>query len=291
MRVIVGVDLGGTNIVVGTVSEDGERVAGVERRRTPVAQGPDMIVKHIVGAVHESITKAKAAWGSQVEVIGVGIGSPGPIDTKNGIVVTSPNLGWTDVPLRQLVSEIVELPATLENDANCAVLGECWCGAAKGAKVVVGITIGTGVGGGLVLDGKIFHGASDVAGEFGHMTIDSTGRRCVFVPHLEVDVGDRGWFVVRQEGAVAATETQQVPVLLETLVRGVKTQIVFIGAWGCQGCSHRQQALPHCSEIVEEKLDLDFFMTHGCFQWLEGVRRAAPVRRPISLCYVRIVLD
>ena len=121
MRVIVGVDLGGTNIVVGTVSEDGRRVAGVERRRTPAAQGPDMVVKHIVSAVRESITQAKAVWGSQIEVIGVGIGSPGPIDTKNGIVVTSPNLQWTNMPLRQLVSEIVELPATLENDANCAV--------------------------------------------------------------------------------------------------------------------------------------------------------------------------
>jgi len=178
VRVIVGVDLGGTNIVVGTVSEDGERVAGVERRRTPAAQGPDMVVKHIVGAVRESITQAKAVWGSEVEVIGIGIGSPGPIDTKNGIVVTSPNLGWTDTPLRRLVSEIVDLPATLENDANCAVLGEWWRGAARGAHVVVGVTVGTGVGGGFVLDGKIFHGASDVAGEFGHMTIDSTGRRC-----------------------------------------------------------------------------------------------------------------
>jgi len=77
-----------------------------------------------------------------------------------------------------LVSDIVDLPATLENDANCAVLGEWWRGAAIGAQIVVGVTIGTGVGGGFVLDGKIFHGASDVAGEFGHMTIDSTGRRC-----------------------------------------------------------------------------------------------------------------
>ena len=178
MRVIVGVDLGGTNIVVGTVSEDGENVAGVQRRATPAAQGPDVVVKHIVGAVRASITQAQRVWGKDIEVIGIGIGSPGPIDTKNGIVVTSPNLRWTSVPLRDLVSEIVDLPATLENDANCAVLGEWWRGAARDAQIVVGVTIGTGVGGGFVLDGRIFHGASDVAGEFGHMTIDSTGRRC-----------------------------------------------------------------------------------------------------------------
>ncbi len=178
MRVIVGVDLGGTNIIVGTVTQDGENVAGVQRRATPAAQGPDVVVKHIVGAVQESIAQAQRVWSKDIDVIGIGIGSPGPIDTKNGIVVTSPNLRWTDVPLRELVSEIVDLPATLENDANCAVLGEWWRGAARGAQIVVGVTIGTGVGGGFVLDGRIFHGASDVAGEFGHMTIDSTGRRC-----------------------------------------------------------------------------------------------------------------
>ena len=70
------------------------------------------------------------------------------------------------------------LPASLDNDANCATLGEWWCGAAKGARHVVGMTIGTGIGGGLILDGRLFHGASDVAGEIGHTTIDSTGRRC-----------------------------------------------------------------------------------------------------------------
>jgi glucokinase len=178
MRAIVGVDLGGTNIVVGAVSEDGERVAGIQRRRTPAAQGPDVVVKHLVGAVREAIIQSESVWGTDLEVVGVGIGSPGPIDTKNGVVVTSPNLRWNNMPLRRLVSEIVDLPATLENDANCAVLGEWWRGAARGAQVVVGVTVGTGVGGGFVLNGKIFHGASDVAGEFGHMTIDSTGRRC-----------------------------------------------------------------------------------------------------------------
>ena len=178
MRVVVGVDLGGTNIIVGTVTQDGKNVAGVQRRTTPAALGPDVVVKHIVGAVRESIAQAQYVWSKDIDVIGVGIGSPGPIDTKNGIVVTSPNLRWTNVPLRKLVSDIVDLPATLENDANCAVLGEWWRGAAIGAQIVVGVTIGTGVGGGFVLDGKIFHGASDVAGEFGHMTIDSTGRRC-----------------------------------------------------------------------------------------------------------------
>ena len=178
MRVIVGVDVGGTNIVVGTVTEDGEQVSGIQRLSTPTAHGVDAVITSIAGAVNESVVQARAVWGKDLEVIGVGIGSPGPIDTKRGLVVTSPNLGWVNVPLRDRVSELVGMPATLDNDANCAVLGEWWRGAARGAQVVVGVTVGTGVGGGLVLDGKIFHGASDVAGEFGHMTLDLTGRRC-----------------------------------------------------------------------------------------------------------------
>ena len=177
MRGIVGVDLGGTNIVVGTVSEDGRALVGFEQRSTPVAQGPKACVTRIVDMVGSSLDRARREWG-EVEVLGVGMGSPGPIDTARGIVITSPNLHWQNVPLRDLVAERVNLPCRLDNDASCAVLGEWWRGAAQNADVVIGLTIGTGVGGGIVFDGKIFHGASDVASEFGHMTIDLTGRRC-----------------------------------------------------------------------------------------------------------------
>src|SRR5688500_9841187 len=112
------------------------------------------------------------------DIVGVGIGSPGPLNTKTGVVLLTPNLGWTNMPLRDRVTASLALPATLDNDANCASFGEWWRGAARGANHVVGLTIGTGIGGGIVLGGSIYHGASDVAGEIGHMTIDSTGRRC-----------------------------------------------------------------------------------------------------------------
>src|SRR2546426_5931621 len=112
------------------------------------------------------------------EIAGVGIGSPGPLNTKTGIVLLTPNLGWTNFPLRDRLGQALGLPATLDNDANCAIFGEWWRGAARGANHVVGLTIGTGIGGGIVLHGEIYHGASDIAGEIGHMTIDSNGRRC-----------------------------------------------------------------------------------------------------------------
>jgi glucokinase len=110
--------------------------------------------------------------------IGIGLGSPGPLDRKTGTVIETPNLGWRNFPLRDLISNSIGLEAELDNDANCATIGEWWMGAGQGVKTLIGVTLGTGIGGGIVLDGRVFHGAADVAGEVGHMTIDSTGRKC-----------------------------------------------------------------------------------------------------------------
>ena len=178
MRLIVGVDLGGTTLVVGTVTEDGGVMRGLVNDLTPVHLGPDGVVERMIAMIGESVDRTRAELGSGVEIAGVGIGAPGPLDTGRGIVIVAPNLGWHDMPLRDRIGAATGFDATLDNDANCATLGEWWRGAAQGARVVVGFTIGTGIGGGIVLDGQIFHGASDVAAEMGHMTIDLNGRRC-----------------------------------------------------------------------------------------------------------------
>jgi glucokinase len=129
--------------------------------------------------IEDVIAMTRAETGAERrDFLGVGIGSPGPLDRARGVVIVTPNLGWRDFPLRDEVSKRVDLPATLDNDANCATLGEWWCGAAKGGRNVVGMTIGTGIGGGLILDNRLYHGASDAAGEIGHTSIDATGRRC-----------------------------------------------------------------------------------------------------------------
>lgn len=173
MRYVVGIDLGGTNIVVGTVAEDGSELLGLLSQPTHPEAGADAVVARIVGLARASMAEARGR-----QIVGVGIGSPGPLDTARGLVLLTPNLGWTNFPLRDRVAQALGLPATLDNDANCAIFGEWWRGAARGAEHVVGLTIGTGIGGGIVLGGQIYHGASDIAGEIGHMTIDSTGRRC-----------------------------------------------------------------------------------------------------------------
>lgn len=179
MRYVVGVDIGGTNIVVGTVAEDGSAVHGVRSAPTQPEEGPQAVLGRIARLVQASIGETEKTAGiTRDRVVGVGIGSPGPLDLERGVVLLTPNLGWRELPLRDLVSEAVGLPASLDNDANCAIYGEWWVGAARGSKYVVGLTIGTGIGGGIVIDGKLYYGTSGVAGEIGHTTIDSTGRRC-----------------------------------------------------------------------------------------------------------------
>jgi glucokinase len=173
MRYVVGIDIGGTNIVAGTLAEDGSELVGLVSEPTIPEQGADAVLARITRLARASMAAARGK-----DIAGVGIGSPGPLDTKTGVVLLTPNLGWTNFPLRDRLSQALDLPATLDNDANCATFGEWWRGAARGTDHVVGLTIGTGIGGGIVLSGEVYRGASDIAGEIGHMTIDSTGRRC-----------------------------------------------------------------------------------------------------------------
>jgi glucokinase len=142
-------------------------------------QGADAVIERIVRMIDTVIAETVAQTGaSRADFAGIGVGAPGPLDRKRGVVVTTPNLGWVDFPLRDVIGTATRLPVRIDNDANCATLGEWWLGAAAGANNVIGMTIGTGIGGGIILDGRLYHGASDVAGEIGHTTIDVTGRLC-----------------------------------------------------------------------------------------------------------------
>ncbi|MDE3173059.1 MAG: ROK family protein [Gemmatimonadota bacterium] len=200
---IIGVDLGGTNIVTGALTPDGARTCGVRSVPTDVASGAEGVVDHIVGAIEATIAATMEETGVGRDAFrGVGIGAPGPLDRERGIVIVAPNLGWRNFPLRDRVQDRVKLPATLDNDANCATLGEWWLGAARGARHVIGLTIGTGIGGGLVIDGRLFHGASDVAGEIGHTTIDMDGRHC--------KCGNYGCLEAYASGPAIATRAREV---------------------------------------------------------------------------------
>jgi glucokinase len=177
MRYVLGIDIGGTNLVVGAVTEDGMTVRGLLTEPTGVPDGADVVIDRIL-RMARSVMDSTRAEDRRADLVGVGIGAPGPLDRKKGLVLLTPNLRWTNMPLRDRIGAPLGLPASLDNDANCAMLGEHWVGAAKGARNAVCFTIGTGIGGGIVVDGKLVHGASDVAGEIGHITIEMNGRRC-----------------------------------------------------------------------------------------------------------------
>src|SRR6476661_6446067 len=206
---IIGVDLGGTNIVVGAMSADGKQHFAMRSIPTSAELGAEGVADRIVGLIEGVVLDTIAETNSsRRDVIGVGVGAPGPLDREKGLVVVAPNLGWRNFPLRDRIGERLNLPATLDNDANCATVGEWWQGAAQGASNVIGMTIGTGIGGGLILDGKLFHGASDVAGEIGHTTIDLNGRHC--------KCGNYGCLEAYASGPAIATRAREVLVREES---------------------------------------------------------------------------
>src|SRR5690606_1453603 len=129
-RWIVGVDIGGTNIVVGMVSLADGSLEGARSLPTEAPRGQDFVVARVTEMVEAVIEETlERHGGTRFDVAGVGIGSPGPLDRASGVVLKTPNLGWTNFPLRDRVSEALELPASLDNDANCATFGEWWQGA------------------------------------------------------------------------------------------------------------------------------------------------------------------
>lgn len=173
--VVIGMDLGGTNLRVAAVAAGGELVA-LHREPTVAREGPEAVIGRILAAL-EQVSGGVGAGGGRV--LGVVLGAPGIISRSAGTVVASPNLpGWVDVPLRDRVAAATGLPVLLENDANAAAYGEHWCGAGRECESMVLLTLGTGVGGGLVLGGELWRGADGMAGEVGHISVDPAGRAC-----------------------------------------------------------------------------------------------------------------
>ncbi len=164
---VVGVDLGGTKVATILADRDAKIVSRVTRP-TERERGPEAVLT----AVADSVREAVAAGGARMDdVAGVGVGSPGPLDPRTGVVFFAPNLKWHDVPIVAFLEDALGVPVFLENDANLAGLGEARLGAGRGSRNMVYVTVGTGIGGGLILGGEIYGGSSFVAGEIGHMII------------------------------------------------------------------------------------------------------------------------
>ncbi len=175
---IAGVDIGGTTLSVGMVPARGGRPRALRVESTPGGRGGEAVVDRVCAMIRAAAEELARAEGSGIVVIGVGVAAPGSLDRARGVVLESHNLGWFGFPLRDRIEAATGLPAIVENDANCAACGEWWQGAGRGFRSVVGITLGTGIGGGIVMDGRPFLGATGTAGEIGHMTVEFGGRRC-----------------------------------------------------------------------------------------------------------------
>ena len=170
----IGVDLGGTNLRIAAVDERGSLIEKITLG-TRVSLGRD----HVLDQMCDAIQRVAAKYVSVSQLKGIGIGVPGIIDMQTGLLRESPNLpGWADYPVQAEIERRLQTMVILENDANAAALGESWLGAARGVQHMAMLTLGTGVGGGLVLGGAIWHGMNGMAGEFGHTVVEPEGHPC-----------------------------------------------------------------------------------------------------------------
>ncbi len=169
----IGVDLGGTNLRVAAVDEHGQEMARITLG-TQLSLGRDHVIDDMCGSIQQLAQKHSAS-----KLLGIGIGVPGIIDTQAGTVRAAANLpGWAGFPVRAEIERRLHTQVILENDAKVATLGEKWLGAGQAVDDMAMLTLGTGVGGGLILGGKIWYGLNGMAGEFGHFTVEPEGHPC-----------------------------------------------------------------------------------------------------------------
>jgi glucokinase len=171
---LVGVDLGGTKILAGVFHSSLE-CAGVAKVSTKAQRGPDAVIERVARCVRDAIDEADL---DPKQVRGVGIGAPGAVDGDNGSVIFAPNLDWRDVPLKKQLEKEIGIPVFVGNDCTVAMQGIYVAELKSKPQHVVGIFLGTGIGGGIIIHGKPYHGANHTAGEIGHMVLDVNGPKC-----------------------------------------------------------------------------------------------------------------
>lgn len=173
-EVIIGIDLGGTSIKALAVGAK-NKILAVGKKKTAGGVKPGHLIKEIASLVEST---AKDAGAKLKSVVAVSIGAPGAIDVRRGIVTEAPNLGWKNVPLASELRLRLGTPVVVDNDVNVGVIGEHALGAGEGVDDLIGIFVGTGIGGGIISGGKLFEGASGWAGEMGHTVIEINGPVC-----------------------------------------------------------------------------------------------------------------
>lgn len=172
---VVAVDLGGTKIMAAVVDARWD-IRHRTFKLTPARDGPEAVLEAMVHSVREAVAGSGLRM---ADVSGIGIGSPGPLDQDSGIVICSPNLpGWENVPVKGHIEKATARPVFMDNDSNVATLAEHVLGAGRGVGSLIGLFLGTGIGGGLIIDNRLYRGFSKQAGELGHVVVDVNGPKC-----------------------------------------------------------------------------------------------------------------
>ncbi|MEC2076567.1 ROK family glucokinase [Metabacillus fastidiosus] len=217
----VGVDLGGTAIKMAFIDHDGNMIMKWE-----IPTNKTEITTDIANSIKEKLYELQQP---EEKLAAIGMGAPGPVNLTNGVVYEAVNLGWEDYPLKDELERKTGLPAVIDNDANLAALGEVWKGAGKGAKDVICITIGTGIGGGIIADGNLIHGINGAAGEIGHYTSIPVGGihcNCGKTGCLETIASATGIARMANEGIKDTIE----PTILNSIKGEITAEDVFNAA-------------------------------------------------------------
>ncbi len=227
-KIYLGMDLGGSNISAALMDASG-KIIRYEKTLTLADEGKKKLIQRIVMMGRKIQHDAGI---SRKEIKGIGMGVPGVLDLAQGVVKYSPNLpGWRNVPLKKELEEALDLKVVLDNDANAAAFGEKWLGAGKDKQHVVVYTLGTGVGGGIIIGGQLVHGSCDGAGEMGHTTIVPDGPQCVCGNHgcLETLVSGTG-IARRARELIKAGRKSILLRMCDGNLSGLTAKLVFLGA-------------------------------------------------------------
>jgi len=207
----LAIDLGGTKIAAGLVSDKGEIISHGYCLAL-AKEGPEAVIERLLSVTHQTLERAMVK-ASQLK--GIGIAAAGALDTKRGLVTASPNLpGWCNVPLQRIMTEKLGVKTYLINDASAAAFGEHRLGAGKGVANLIYLAIGTGIGGGIVINGQLYNGADGCAGEIGHMTVDVNGPWC--------NCGNIGCLETLASGTAMAKEA------IKRVSRGGKSSLITL---------------------------------------------------------------
>jgi glucokinase len=224
-KYILALDIGGTKINAGLISQSGKIIFRA-RAETQAKKPKIIILKNIFDIITDLLFKAK---NKKIKVLAVGIGLAGQIDFEKGIFIAGPNFSrnFKNIPLKNILEKKYRLPIFIDNDARCFALGESIFGQGKNYKNIIGLTLGTGIGGGIIIDKKVYRGNNNLAGEFGHMTMNLNGPKCSCGKpgHFEALASGRA---ISQMYKKLAHRTAKVQQIEEKLKQGEKTAKIII---------------------------------------------------------------